>query len=541
MKKFLIVLISLVSLFGCKKSDKNFENVLLPNVKSINTSDKMLSFKDSVYIVFEKNNFDNEKISNYLLDLLSSLNIKTSNEKVNSATNIYIKEVQEIDNEAYHLDINDDGVIISAGDNRGVMWAIQSLRQVLPIEVIKKNKAENIELPYLSIKDCPSFPYRGMHLDVCRHFFTVDEVKSYIDLLLMHKFNTFHFHLTDDQGWRVEIKSLPKLTEIGSMRSGTVIKKEWGNYDNIPYGGYFTQEEIKDIVKYAEDRFITVIPEIEMPGHALAALASYPELGCIGKDYETCRSWGVFDDVFCAGNDSVFSFFEKVIDEICVLFPNSPYIHVGGDECPKTRWEECPKCQARMKAENCKDEMELQSYFVHRMEKYINSKGKQIIGWDEILEGGIAPNATIMSWRGYEGGYEAAKQKHNAIMTPTEYCYLDYYQDSTNKSQNEPFSIGGFTDCNEILSWNPIPDSLTDDEKKYIIGVQANIWTEYICDVKHLQYMALPRMIAIAEIAWNNDKKITYFEFNKRFKSIAKIYEALNYNYAKHEINKVLN
>lgn len=538
MKKIILFLLIFYIFVACSNSKYKFENNILPNVKEISYSNNTLVFKESVFIVLEKNNLDNDKISNYLLDLLSPLNVNIADEKQENATNILIKETNNIEKEGYLLEIDKEGISISAADNQGIMWGIQSFRQFLPVAIEKKEKPKKIELTYISIKDFPYFHYRGMHLDVCRHFFNVEEVKSYIDLLLMYKFNNFHFHLTDDQGWRIEIKSLPKLAEIASQRKETVIEKNWGSYDGIPYGGYFTQEEIKEIVKYAEDRFINVIPEIEMPGHALAALAAYPQLGCIGKNYETSCTWGVFDDVFCAGNDSVFIFLEKVIDEISALFPNSPYIHVGGDECPKTRWKECPKCQARMKIENCEDEMQLQSYFVQRMEKYINSKGKQIIGWNEILEGGIAPNATIMSWQGTEGGIAAAKQKHNAIMTPTDFCYLDYYQDSTNKSINEPFAIGGFTDCKEILSWNPIPDTLVGDERNYIIGVQGNLWTEYIKDIKHIQYMVLPRMIAIAEIAWNNDKKISYYEFNKRFKAIVNTFDALNYNYAKHELSK---
>ncbi|MDR2836076.1 MAG: beta-N-acetylhexosaminidase [Bacteroidales bacterium] len=531
MKKTVLISILIVSLTACNKPE--FVNNILPNPKKIETTHKILHFRNDVNFVVVENNENYDKLTNYLSELFSCLNCSVSNSINEKCTNIILKIDNNLSTEAYNLKVDKKDITISGGDFRGIFWGIQTLRQFLPLNVLNFKPWE-IEIPQMEISDYPDFQYRGMHLDVCRHFFSVEEVKTYIDLLILHKFNTFHFHLTDDQGWRIEIKALPKLTEIGSQRKETLIKKNWGTYDGILYGGFFTQDEIREIVKYAEERFITVIPEIEMPGHALAALAAYPELGCKGENYETGTYWGVFDDVFCAGNDKTFKFLETVIDEVCELFPNSPYIHVGGDECPKICWKKCAKCQQRIKENNLKNEAELQSYFVQRMEKYINSKGKQIIGWDEILEGGIAANATIMSWQGETGGIIAARQKHNVIMTPNPVCYFDHYQ-SENKDA-EPFAFGGFSNCEKILSWNPIPDSLSENEKKYIIGVQANLWSEYILNFKQAEYMVLPRMAALSEIAWNNSEKMSYSEFNKRIKFFAQRYDALNYYYAKHEM-----
>ena len=368
-------------------------------------------------------------------------------------------------------------------------------------------------------------------LDVCRHFFTVDEVKTFIDMLALHKLSVFHWHLTDDQGWRIEIKKYPELTKIGSQRKQTVIGKNTGKYDGTPYGPYFfTQEEIKDVIQYAADRYITIIPEIELPGHALAALATYPELGCTGGPYEVCQMWGVFPEVFCPGNEKTFEFWEGVLDEVAELFPGE-IIHIGGDECPRDAWKKCKKCQARMKQENMKEEGELQDYTVHRIEGYLKEKGKRIIGWDEILEGDVSKTAIVMSWRGKTGGIKGAKRGNEVVMVPNDYAYFDYYQ--SKDVDKEPFSIGGFVDVAKVYSLDPT-EGLTVEEGKKIIGVQANLWAEYITTFSHAQYMLLPRMAALAEVAWTPQADREYSNFLNRAKLLTQRYEALGYNFAKH-------
>ena len=395
----------------------------------------------------------------------------------------------------------------------------------------------DISMPAVEINDAPRFGYRGAHFDTSRHFFTVDEVKTYIDMMALHNMNRFHWHITEDQGWRLEIKKYPKLTEIGSKRTETVIGRNSGEYDGKPYGGFYTQEQAKEIVAYAAERYITVIPEIDLPGHMQAALAAYPELGCTGGPYEVWRQWGVSEDVLCAGNDQVLKFLEDVYSELIEIFP-SEYIHVGGDECPKVRWEKCPKCQARIKALGLKSddkhskEERLQSFVINHIEKFLNDHGRQIIGWDEILEGGLAPNATVMSWRGEKGGIEAAKQKHDVIMTPNTYLYFDYYQ--AKDVDNEPFGIGGYLPLERVYSYEPMPASLTPEEQKYIKGVQANLWTEYIATFPHAQYMVLPRWAALCEIQWSSPEKKNYADFLSRLPQLIKWYDAEGYNYAKH-------
>ncbi|MEC5142573.1 family 20 glycosylhydrolase [Chitinophaga sp. 212800010-3] len=428
--------------------------------------------------------------------------------------------------EGYTLIADHQHVAINGNSSSGTFYGIQTLIQLLPVE-----KTAALYIPGVNITDAPRFPYRGMHLDVGRHFFSVEFVKKYIDLLAMHKFNTFHWHLTEDQGWRIEIKKYPRLQEISSKRKETMAGKYADNkFDGKPYGGYYTQDQIKDVVKYAADRFVTIIPEIEMPGHSLAVLAAYPNLGCTGGPYEVGTRWGVYDDVYCAGNDSVYLFLQDVLDEVMALFP-SKYIHIGGDECPKVRWEKCPKCQARMKQEGLKDAHALQSYFIQRMEKYLNSKGRQIIGWDEILEGGLAPNASVMSWRGVEGGIAAAKQHHNVIMTPGDYCYFDHYQ---SRSANEPLAIGGFLPVSQVYSYEPVPAELNKDEAQYIKGAQANLWTEYIGNTDYLEYMAYPRAAALAEVVWSPKDKRNYDNFAGRLKWHVKRLDLKKVNYAKH-------
>ncbi len=372
---------------------------------------------------------------------------------------------------------------------------------------------------------------------MARHFQPTAFIKKYIDLLALHQINTFHWHLTDDQGWRIEIDTYPKLTEMGSMRKETVIGRNTGEYDGIPHGGYYTKEELKEVVKYAEERYITIIPEVDLPGHMLAALHAYPELGCTGGPYEVSREWGVFEDVLCPGKEETFTFLQAVLTEVMEIFP-SKYIHIGGDEAPKTRWEKCPDCQARIKELGLKDreghtaEHYLQSYVTARMEKFLNEKGRSIIGWDEILEGELAPNATVMSWRGMGGGIQAAQMGHDVIMAPTNYCYFDYYQ--TDQTSEEPLAIGGFLPLELVYSFEPAPEILTQEQRKHILGPQANLWTEYIKESQHVEYRLLPRLAAMSEVQWVQPEKKDYEAFLKRLPQLIALYDKLGYNYATH-------
>lgn len=440
--------------------------------------------------------------------------------------------------EAYQLKVDASQVVISSPSEAGVFYGIQTLRKAVDVA-----EGSNVELPAVEIKDQPRFGYRGMMLDVGRHFFSMDEIKTYIDMMALHNINRFHWHLSEDQGWRIEIKKYPKLTEIGSMRKETVIGHNSGKYDGKPYGGFYTQEQAKEIVAYAAERYITVIPEIDLPGHMQAALAAYPELGCTGGPYEVWTQWGVSDNVLCAGNDQTIQFIKDVLAEIVEIFP-SEYIHVGGDECPKVKWSICPKCQARIKALGLKSdnkhtkEERLQSYVIHEAEEFLNSKGRKMIGWDETLEGGLAPNATVMSWRGEAGGIEAAKQHHDVVMTPNTYLYFDYYQ--SKDTETEPMAIGGYLPIERVYSYEPMPKSLSPEEQKYIVGVQANLWTEYIPDFKQVQYMVLPRMAALSESQWCAPEKKNYEAFLQRVSRLVNIYAKNGWNYATHIFDVML-
>lgn len=440
---------------------------------------------------------------------------------------------------AYHLQVNRTGVQIKGDGAIGTFYGVQSLVQLLPVE-----KKKELTVPALEIEDQPRFAYRGMHLDVGRHFYPIDFIKKFIDYIALHKMNTFHWHLTEDQGWRIEIKKYPKLTQVGAFRNGTIIGHHPGTgNDQTKYGGYYTQEQVKEIVKYASDRFITVIPEIEMPGHASAAIAAYPELSCFpdeatkhpakvswygdstGKQVQ--QAWGIYPDVF-APTEYTFKFLENVLDEVIALFP-STYIHIGGDECPKENWKRSAFCQQLIKEKGLKDEHDLQSYFIQRIEKYLNSKGRQIIGWDEILEGGLAPNATVMSWRGEKGGIEAAKQKHNVIMTPNSYVYFDYAQ---NK-QEDSLVIGGYLTVQKVYNYEPVPAALAAEDTKYILGAQANVWSEYMKTPAKVEYMVFPRMSALSEVLWSRKESRNWSDFEKRMEKQTKRYELWNASYNK--------
>lgn len=437
--------------------------------------------------------------------------------------------------EQYRLTIDPkDRIVITGGSAKGVWWGLQSLSQIL-IDSASKAEGGQLKLAGLEIEDWPEFAYRGAMLDCCRHFIPFEDVKKYIDIMAYHKLNTFHWHLTEDQGWRIEIKKYPLLTEIGSKREDTLVnhlreKEENRVYDGHPHSGFYTQEQARELVAYAAARQITVIPEIEMPGHAEAALASYPYLGCRQTGYVTLPVWGIIPEVFCMGRETTFKFFEDVLDEICEIFPGE-YIHIGGDECPRDRWKECPDCQRRMKEEGLTEVGQLQGYQLKRVEKYLNAKGRHIIGWDEILESGATPTATVMSWRGPQGGVKAAKMGNKVVMAPNNYFYLDYYQTADPEANKEPLGIGGYVSLEKCWSFDPF-DQLTEKEKSYIYGIQANTWTEYMRGIDRVQFMDLPRFCALSAVSWHKDAQ-TYPEFLAKVKdSMLKLYQYYGLIYA---------
>lgn len=534
--KLLVLLLSAGVIFSCEGikeiKEANYDVVPLPS-EITDLGGEPFKLNSSTKIVYPDGNEKMRKNAEFLSEFLQlSIGIKTDVTPEDSDANFIVlsNNLESNNPEAYEIVVNQDKIEISGSSEAGVFYGIQTLRKATPIG----NFA--VSFPAVTIKDQPRFGYRGSMLDIARHFQSVDFIKKYIDLLAMHNINRFHWHLTEDQGWRIEIKKYPKLTEIGSVRKETVIGKNTGEYDGIPHGGFYTQEEIKDVVEYAAERYITIIPEVDLPGHMLAALSAYPELGCTGGPYEVERSWGVFDDVLCPGKEETFTFLEDVLTEVMELFP-SEYIHIGGDECPKVRWEECPDCQQRIKDLGLKDgdhkkEFYLQSYVTARVEKFLNDHGRSIIGWDEILEGELAPNATVMSWRGMQGGIEAAQMNHDVIMTPTNYCYFDYYQ--SEYIDDEPFGIGGYVPVETVYSFEPAPDILTPEQKSHILGAQANLWTEYIKTPEHVEYMLLPRLAALSEVQWMQPEEKNYEEFLDRLPRLVALYDKLGYNYATH-------
>ena len=440
--------------------------------------------------------------------------------------------------EAYGIHVEPNRIVIDYGDGAGAFYALQTIFQLLPEEIFADSRQRGVkwEIPCLAMEDAPRFKYRGMHLDVCLHYFDVDFLKKYIDIMALHKVNRFHWHLTEDQGWRLEIKKYPLLTEKGQWRKETVVGSlNSGVYDGTPYGGYYSQEQVRELVQYAAERYVTIIPEIELPGHALAAIACYPELSCGLEDhYETATKWGVFKQVYCP-KETTFEFLEDVFDEVFELFP-SEVVHIGGDECPKASWKACPHCQALIRKLGLKDEYELQSWFVTRMEKYINSKGREIIGWDEILQGGLAPNAKVMSWLGEEGGIQAARQHHEVVMAPHQKYYLDYWQADPD---SEPLAMGGPTTLKTMYEYEPVPEVLTPEEARYIIGVEGCVWTEYMDSPERVEYMAWPRMCAIAETGWTQTGK-DWDGFTRRLETHLGRLDRLDVGYCKAFFNPLI-
>jgi hexosaminidase len=447
-----------------------------------------------------------------------------------AAANVIRLTQADLGPEGYVLTVTPAAVEIQASGLSGWFYGVQTLRQMLPVAIESQEAVTNVAwtVPAVRIEDAPRFPWRGLHLDVGRHFYPVEFVKKYLDLMALHKLNVFHWHLTEDQGWRIEIKQYPKLTEVGSQRAATPYPSDRNKLDGQPYGGYYTQDEVREVVAYAQARGITVVPEIEMPGHAVAALASYPELGCEGQDhYEVRPFWGIAEEVFCAGQEATFTFLENVLTEVLDLFP-SEFIHIGGDECPKVRWKACPRCQATIQREGLKDEYELQSYFIHRIEKFLNANGRRLIGWDEILEGGLAPNATVMSWRGSQGGIDAASAGHDVVMTPNTHCYFDYYQSEDKAS--EPPAIGRYLPLETVYTFDPT-EGIPADKHPHVLGGQGNLWTEYLPTAQLVEYMAFPRTTALAERVWSAPDADDYTGFRQRLGTHLQRLDYLGVNY----------
>ena len=470
---------------------------------------------------------DAQLLSDYIADV-TALRLTTTSAKVKNAITLRLnKKVQS--KEGYVITVDKKGVVIEGATAAGVFYGVQTLRKSIPVD---KSLTE-VTLPGVVVKDAPRFGYRGVMLDCARHYFPVKFVKQFIDLIAMHNMNVFHWHLTDDQGWRIEVKKYPGLAKIGSVREKTVLGHNSDVFDDTPYGGYYTQEEAREIVKYAADRFITVIPEIDMPGHMIAALAAYPDMGCTGGPYKVSPIWGIMPDVLCLGNEKTYQFCEDVLSEMMDIFP-SEYIHLGGDETPNVRWKECPKCKALMAKENLTPG-KLQGYFTNRIEKFVNSKGRRIIGWDEILDGDINQSATIMSWRGTAPGARGAKMGHDVIMSPSSHVYFDYYQTRQGESQwEEPLLIGGNLPIERTYSLEPVPEGADAETASHIIGVQGNLWTEYIAGPSLAEYQVLPRMGALSEVQWRPQGQKDFENYKMRQTKMLKLYDAYGLVYAKH-------
>ena len=530
---------ALTALFGCNgrpQVEADYRIVPMPaevTVDTASTTDKSFVLNSKTIIAYNASDSlggEARFLADYL-EPLTGLKLKISD--VQPKKN-YISLNLGLENEnpeAYTIDVAPTGITVKGSTAAGVFYALQTLRKSIP-----GAGEHNVAYPVGHIADQPRFGYRGAHMDVSRHFFPADSVKKFIDMMALHNMNTLHWHISDDQGWRIEIEKYPLLTEIGSKRPGTVIGVHTNTYDSIPVEGYYTKAEARDIIDYAAKRHITVIPEIDLPGHMQAALAAYPHLGCTGGPYEVWKDWGISNEVLCAGNDSVYVFLDDVLGEIADLFP-SEYIHIGGDECPKIEWEKCEKCQAKIKELGLKDDKEhtaeqkMQSHITKHVQDFLATKGRKIIGWDEILEGGIAPGATVMSWRGETGGIEASKMGHDVIMTPYTYLYFDYYQDEDIDSQE--LANGVPLTLEKVYSYEPTPDSFTDEMKKHIIGVQANHWSEFIKNYPHMEFMTLPRWAALSEIQWSPKGEKNYDEFLERVRNFTRIYDSQGYNYAR--------
>ena len=488
---------------------------LIPLPSNIEAVDSKFQLNEVLYLEFDKQDQSLKNVVKYFTKKSKSLGfqIKDGNNNISSLICFKIDKSLGNKEEAYTLNINSEKIEIIGSGYNGVFYGIQTLIQILEIHKINHNST----IHGIVIKDSPRFKWRGLMLDVARHMMPIDFIKKCIDIIAAHKLNIFHWHLTEDQGWRIPIKKFPKLSSVSAYRKETLIGHYYDDkphkFDGVKYGGYYEFNEIEEVIRYASDRYVTVIPEIEMPGHATAALSAYPELSCSGGPHEPETNWGIHKEVYCAGNEETFHFLEQILEEVASIFPG-PYIHIGGDECPKDRWSECEKCQKRIKDEGLKNENELQSYFIKRIEKVLLKFNKRLIGWDEILEGGLAPNAVVHSWRGMDGGIEAANAGHEVIMSPTTNVYFDYYQLEDHDKQ--PLAIGGYLPLSKVYDFEPIPDKIDTDKRHFILGGQANLWTEYIQTTSQAEYMLFPRLYALCEVVWTPKSKKDYTNFISR-------------------------
>jgi hexosaminidase len=528
-----IILILAVMFSACQKKPKTSMDSIIPEPVLVETAKGFFHYNDKTDIQYDNENEFLHKMINHFTDQIEQMyTVKPGSDIDNPLPNkifIQLENSMNIPDEGYMLSIKRQRIDLEASSLPGIFYGLQSLTQLIHLNPSVKGR---IMVPVMKIEDYPRFSWRGMHLDVCRHFIPVEDVKKYLDYMALYKFNKFHWHLTEDQGWRIEIKQYPLLTEVGAWRDETMVghySDEPRTYDGKRHGGYYTQEEIKEIVQYAADRFIEVIPEIEMPGHAKAAIAAYPWLGVTGEKVEVKKEWGISPYIYKPAEET-FTFLENVLKEVITLFP-SEYVHIGGDEAIKDQWENSEEVQNLIKELDLKDEHELQSWFVQRIEKFLNKNGKKLIGWDEILEGGLAPNATVMSWRGEVGGIKAAKMGHDVVMSPTSYCYFDYYQ--AKPVEDEPLAIGGYLPIDTVYSYDPVPASLNEQEAKHILGAQANVWTEYIPDFKQVEYMIFPRMLAMSEITWTPKENKDQQLFMGKVKDHELIFQTLGVNYSR--------
>ena len=536
MKKLILSLLMLTAVISAAAlADKaDYRVVPLPD-RIDGIKDKDFALKSNCLIDYPTGNRDMERAAVMLSGYIEELtDMHLSTRPVNSSMNNYGCISLALDpkiknNEGYRITVTSRNVEIAGKTPAGVFYGIQTLRKSLPV-----GKTSTVNLPAAQVVGTPRFGYRGMHLDCVRHFFGVETVKRYLDIMALHGMNRLHWHLTDDQGWRIEIKKYPRLTEVGGWRNGTVLGHNSPVNDGIRYGGYYSQEQISDIVRYAADRYITIIPEIDMPGHMVAAMTAYPELGCTGGPYEVWQMWGVTDDILCVGKDETLQFVKDVLDEVTQLFP-SEYIHIGGDEAPRVRWQECPRCQQRIrelgiKAQGNKSaEALLQGWFTTQVQQYLSQHGKRIIGWDELLGCDVDTTATIMSWRGAEPGSQGAKQGHDVIMSPVGPLYFDYYQ--TSQTWNEPIAFGGCNTLKKVYDFDPVAADLPADKRQHILGAQANLWTEYVTCEPQIQYQVLPRMAALAELQWLQPERKDYQDFKSRLPHLVDIYKHYNWTY----------
>ena len=518
---FFASLVAVASVAG----EVNYEVIPLPRNIQLSEKGEVYSLSQGAVVTYASGNERMASVARLLADFLKVdadfVVVPQADVKKGASIQLILGLKQE-NQEAYTLTVDKRGIVIQGVTEEGVFRGIQTLRKAIGTE-----GGEQVSLPYVTIQDEPRFPYRGVMLDVARHYFPVDFIKQYIDVLALHGCNQLHWHLTDDQGWRFEVKSMPELAKKGSVRKQTVIGRNTGIYDGREYGGYYTQQECREIVEYAARRFVNVVPEIDLPGHMLGALHVYPELGCTGGPYEVWPIWGVSRDVLCAGTPKTIEFLKGVYDELCDVFP-SKFIHIGGDESPRDRWKECPKCQAKMKELGLTSEAELQTYINKEMDSHLAAKGRTLIGWDETLEGGLSENAVVMSWRGIKGGIEAARQHHRVVMTPTSHCYIDYYQ--LKEQRIQPMAIGGYVPVSKVYGFEPTAE-LSTDEARYIMGAQVNLWTEYVGAPEHAMYMLLPRLDAISEVQWMLGEQKNFEAFKGRLPRMQTLYRKLGYKY----------